>query len=161
MRGGYRVKIDGKEVFSGNVTLERGRGYEHAARDSGARAGAGIRQSSSLESKRFIEGGRYGVCDDFCATTGPRAGSGTANPSQEIFPEETLFVATALNPVREANRLSASRFSYEKTSVDALKAKLKPEPGQPRVEYVVLPGLKSLPADLRSALQNLCAKAAG
>jgi hypothetical protein len=59
-----------------------------------------------------------------------------------------------LNPVREAGQPSPSRFSYTKTSLEDLPQKLKPAPGQPRVEYVVLPGVKTLPNEAVDALRR-------
>ena len=158
MQGGYRVKIDGKDVFSGRVELEAGAVTNMALAIPVLAPG--------WHSAEFVLDARDSLkADDtaFATIFVPRPVHGLVvetRPSQQIFTEETYFVATALNPVR-GEGLSASRFSYEKTSVDALTAKLKPEPGQPRVEYVVLPGVKSLPADVASALQEYVRQGGG
>ena len=46
------------------------------------------------------------------------------------------------------------QYGYAKTSLEQLPQKLKPEPGQARVEYVVLPGVKSLPNEAVNALRD-------
>ena len=158
IRAGYRVKIDGKEAFSGSVELDAGAvtnmplaipvlapGWHSAefvldARDS-------LKADDTAYATIFVPKPVHGLVVE-------------TRPSPQIFTEESYFVATALHPVR-GEGLSSSRFSFEKTSIDALKTKLKPEPGQPRVEYVVLPGVKSLPVDLATALQEYVREGGG
>ena len=152
LRGGYRVVIDGKEVFSGMVILDAGAttniplavpvlapGWHSAefvlvTKDS-------LKADDTAWATMFVPRSVHGLVVE------PRS-------AEQIFLEESYFVATALNPVRSEGQPSPSRFSYEKTTLEMLRAKLNPEPGQPRVEYVVLPGVKSLPNEVVSALQE-------
>jgi hypothetical protein len=158
IRAGYRVKIDGKVAFSGAVELDAGA-------VTNMPLAIPVLPPGWHSAEFFLDARDSLKADDtaFATIFVPRPVHGLVvetRPSQQIFTEETYFVATALNPVRGEGP-SPSRFSYEKTSLDALKAKLKPEPGQPRVEYVVLPGVKSLPADLASALQEYVREGGG
>lgn len=71
-------------------------------------------------------------------------------PGQRVFQEETFFVATALNPHRGSNA-GPSRFVYEKVGLEGLAQRLAAP--QPRIEFVVLPGVKHLPGATVQALR--------
>lgn len=150
--GAYTVRIDGKEVFSGTLTLDGGAvtniplaipalppGW-HSAEFTLA-ANDSLRADDTAYASAYVPQPVHGLVVE------PRS-------VPQIFLEESYFVATALNPVRDPKELSPSRFSYTKTSLDDLVSRLKPVAGQARVEYIVLPGVKSLPAEVSNALQQ-------
>lgn len=68
------------------------------------------------------------------------------------FQEESFFVGAALDPSTGDGQSAPSRFAFEKIDLSALAQKLSPQPGQAKVEYVVLPGVKQLPTATVAAL---------
>ncbi len=138
----YALKIDGKEVFTGTVALDAGSitnvpfaipalrpGWHSAefqitARDS-------LSADNTAYATIYVPPPIHGVVLE-------------TRDVPQIFREETYFVATALNPARDGQP-SSSRFVYEKATPDSLAGKLRVEPGRPRVEFVVVPGLKAIP----------------
>jgi hypothetical protein len=157
--GGYKLQIDGKEVFAGNVTLGAGAVTNIplavpalAPGWHSAEFGLGIKDSMKADdiayATIFVPKPVHGLVVE------PRTVS-------QVFLEESYFVATALNPVREAGQLSSSRFTYAKTNAEQLPTRLKTVPGQPLVEYLVLPGLKSLSAEASTRIQEFVRSGGG
>jgi hypothetical protein len=148
----FKLKIDGQQVLAGSIALEAGAvtnfplavptlapGWHSA--EFVVETKDALRADDTAYATLFVPPPIYGVVVETRATT-------------QIFMEESYFVATALNPVREEGKLSPSRFSYSKTSLDSLPQKLKPDPGQPGVEYVIVPAVKSFPAQTLAALKE-------
>jgi len=159
LRGAYRVRIDGKEVFSGTVNLDAG-AVTNLPLAIPVLAPGWHSAEFALEAKDSLKADDTAYATVFV----PRPVHGLViepRNAAQIFLEESYFVATALNPVREAGQMSSSRFSYEKTSIDALRAKLKPVAGQARIEYIVLPGVKNLSAEVAGTLQEFVRSGGG
>jgi hypothetical protein len=159
LRASYQLKVDGKEVFSGVLAL-----------DSGATTNISLALpalSPGWHSAEFaIESTDSLPADNIAFATifvpNPVHGLVVEPRSvPKIFLEESYFVATALNPVRDPTLATPSRFSYSKTTLYDLPARLQPVPGQPRVEYIVLPGVKSLPNESLNALRNFVLSGGG
>jgi hypothetical protein len=158
-RASYRVTIDAKEVFTGTITLPPGM-VTNIPIALPALAPGWHSAEFALDAKDSLKS------DDVAYSTiyVPRPVHGLiVEPRNvpQIFAQESYFVATALNPVREEGKPSPSRFSYTKSSVDEVPAKLKSVPGQAPVEYVVLPGLKTLPTETVQALQAFVGSGGG
>ena len=149
---GYKLRVDGKEVFTGNVSLEAGV-------VTNVPLAIPVLAPGWHAAEFVIEGKDALKADDTAYATifVPKPVHGLvveSRASTQIFLEESYFVATALNPVRDATQLSPSRFTYEKTNVETLVQKLRPEPGRPQIEFIMLPGMKSLSAEVVTALQE-------
>lgn len=69
-----------------------------------------------------------------------------------IYQEESFFVAAALDPGEGSAAAGPARFAMEKSGLDALSERLKPAPGRPKIEFILLPGLKQVPSGLASSL---------
>jgi hypothetical protein len=152
VEAGYRVTINGKEIFSGTVEVDGGT-VTNIPLAIPALAPGWHSAEFVLEAKDSLK------ADDVAYATAfvpPPVHGLVVEPRtvQQIFLEESYFVATALNPVREPGHASPSRFSFARSSLDELPGRLKPQPGQPRVEYVVLPGVKSISNETVNALRE-------
>lgn len=71
--------------------------------------------------------------------------------AERVFQEESFFITTALNPNRGTNATGPSRFICEKSDLESLAQRLSSP--QPRIELVVLPGVKPLTAATARALR--------
>ena len=72
----------------------------------------------------------------------------------KVFQQESYFIAAALDPARGTNQESTARFALEKTTLENLPQKLKPQAGQSRNEFVILPGVKQISTAAATALAS-------
>jgi Aerotolerance regulator N-terminal/von Willebrand factor type A domain len=73
-------------------------------------------------------------------------------PGKRSFEEESFFVTMALDPAKDSTNGAPSRFAFEKVSADELATKLAGAKGQLPCDFVVMPGLKSIPSALGHVL---------
>ena len=73
-------------------------------------------------------------------------------PQAQLFREETFFVVSALDPTFGTTNHGLTSFQVEKTSLDAMAAKLALREGKPPYPVAILPGLKQIPTGLGSSL---------
>ncbi|HTG43300.1 MAG TPA: BatA and WFA domain-containing protein, partial [Verrucomicrobiae bacterium] len=137
----YHFRIDGKEVFSGQMALPSLAGTNLPLAMPGLQSGWHSAEFS-IEAKDGFAADDSAYASLFvaepirCLVVEPRGG-------ERPYLEESYFVATALNPSGSGANTPA-RFVYEKTSPDDLASKLQPQPGKPRYELVVLPACKQI-----------------
>lgn len=152
IRAGYRVMVDGQEVFTGAATVNPG-GTTNIPLAIPVLAPGWHSAQFELEGKDALK------ADDIAYATifVPRPIHGlVVEPRRvaQVFLEESYFVATALNPTRTESQPSLSGFTYEKTTHERLRFELKPEPGQSAIQYILLPGVKNLPTDAITPLHE-------
>lgn len=148
----FQLRIDGNEVLNGSIALDAGAvtnfpisvpalapGWHSA--EFVIQTKDALRADDTAYAAIFVPPPVHGLVVETRQTA-------------QIFMEESYFVATALNPVRDEGKLSPSRFSYSKSTLDELASKLKRVPGQKRVEYVIVPGVRDLSAETVTALRE-------
>mgnify|MGYP003575076974 CR=1 FL=1 len=147
----FVLKIDQQELFQGTITLDAGAvtnlplaipalkpGWHSAEFSIQAKDGLGA--DNTAYATIYVPPPIHGLIVE------------TRDVPQR-FQEESFFVATALNPAADGEA-SPSRFSYEKIRLDDLPQKIIPRAGHPNVQFLVIPGLKSLPGSIAAALNS-------
>ncbi len=154
----YRLTIDGKEILAGTVTVPSGTSTNlplaiPALKPGWHSAEFAIhpRDSLGLDDTRFAT---VLVPDPIrCVVI-------ESQPTAKSYQQQSFFVAAALNPSTQAE-VSASRFTYEKATLDTFPSLLKAEPGKAPVQLVVLPAIKQVSAAAASALRTFVRKGGG
>ncbi len=74
-------------------------------------------------------------------------------PSPKLFQEEGFFIISALDPSLGTTNQSTSPFQVEKTTPEALAAKLSLRDAKAPCQVAILPALKQIPADLTKSIE--------
>jgi hypothetical protein len=154
----YRLTIDGKEILAGTVPLQSSASTNLPLAIPTLKPGwhsaeftIQAKDSLSLDDTRFAT---ILVPEPIrCVVIEPR-------PSARAFQEESFFLTAALNPAA-AGEVSASRFSYEKASLENFGAKLQPQAGRPNVQVIVLPAVRQISSSAGAALKSFVQNGGG